>query len=113
MRGIITTVIERYTLPEMGEIWSDQRRLEAWKQVEVAALAAFERIGKVPEGTAEATAAASTLPVPATLGDADLDSTNSTSDSTSDEFSDEALDALFAELEIGRASCRERVLRLV
>ncbi|HEU4318803.1 MAG TPA: adenylosuccinate lyase, partial [Acidimicrobiia bacterium] len=55
---MITTVIERYTLPEMGRIWSDQHRLEAWKQVEVATLAAFERTGKVPAGIAEATAAA-------------------------------------------------------
>lgn len=55
---MISLVIERYTLPAMGEIWSDQRRLEAWKQVEVAALAAFEKIGKVPRGTSAATAAA-------------------------------------------------------
>lgn len=51
-------MIDRYTLPEMGEIWSDQHRLEAWKQVEVAALAAFEEMGMVPLGTAEATRAA-------------------------------------------------------
>jgi len=51
-------VIERYTLPEMGEIWSEQNRLLAWKQVEVAALEAFERLGKVPAGTAVLTQAA-------------------------------------------------------
>jgi adenylosuccinate lyase len=51
-------VIERYTLSEMGDIWSDHARLEAWKKVEVAALAAFEAMGKVPEGTAAATGAA-------------------------------------------------------
>ena len=55
---MITPVIERYTLPEMGEIWSDQHRLEAWKDVEVAALAVFEDLGKIPSGTAAATAAA-------------------------------------------------------
>ncbi|MFZ0014328.1 MAG: adenylosuccinate lyase [Acidimicrobiia bacterium] len=48
-------MIERYTLPEMGDIWSDQARLAAWQKVEVAALAAFEAMGKVPEGTAAAT----------------------------------------------------------
>ena len=51
-------MIERYTLPEMGEVWSDARRLQNWKDVEVAALAAFERAGRVPPGVAEATAAA-------------------------------------------------------
>jgi adenylosuccinate lyase len=57
-RGIITPVIERYTLPEMGEIWSDQQRQQAWKEVEVAALRAFEALGKVPAGIADAVAAA-------------------------------------------------------
>jgi len=57
-RGIITSVIERYTLPEMAEVWSEQRKLEAWKAVEVAALEAFERTGKVPYGTAAAIATA-------------------------------------------------------
>jgi adenylosuccinate lyase len=59
----ITTVIDRYTLPEMGDIWSDHTRLEAWKQVEVAALRALEKVGKVPVGTAAATEAA-TCPTP-------------------------------------------------
>lgn len=49
---MITIVIERYTLPEMGEIWSDRHRLQTWKDVEVAAVAAFEQLGKIPSGTA-------------------------------------------------------------
>jgi len=61
---MISPVIERYTLPEMGEIWSDQRRLEAWKGVEVEALAAFESIGTVPPGVAAA-ARAARCPTPA------------------------------------------------
>jgi len=48
-------VIERYTLPEMGAIWSEEHKLETWKEVEVAALEALERIGKVPDGVADAT----------------------------------------------------------
>jgi adenylosuccinate lyase len=60
---MIIPVIERYTLPEMGSIWSDQRRVETWKQVEVAALRAFQRAGKVPEGVAAAVADA-TCPTP-------------------------------------------------
>jgi adenylosuccinate lyase len=51
-------VIERYTLPEMGQIWSDQHRLEMWKRVEVAALRSFEKLGRVPSGVASATEAA-------------------------------------------------------
>jgi adenylosuccinate lyase len=30
-------VIARYTRPEMGALWTDQARMEAWRQVEVAA----------------------------------------------------------------------------
>jgi adenylosuccinate lyase len=30
-------VIERYTRPEMGAVWTDAARMEAWRQVEVAA----------------------------------------------------------------------------
>jgi adenylosuccinate lyase len=51
-------VIERYTLPEMGGIWAEQHRLEAWKKVEVAALRAFEGTGKAPMGVADAAEAA-------------------------------------------------------
>jgi len=43
----------------MGAIWSDKHKFEAWKEVEVAALVAFEKLEKVPPGIAEATAAAS------------------------------------------------------
>jgi adenylosuccinate lyase len=47
-------VIERYTLPEMGRIWSHQRRLETWMEVEVLALEAWASLGKVPNSVAEA-----------------------------------------------------------
>jgi len=51
-------VIERYTLPEMGRIWSDQRKLQAWMEVESLALEAWNTLGRVPDGVAEATRAA-------------------------------------------------------
>ncbi|MGH8916714.1 MAG: adenylosuccinate lyase [Acidimicrobiia bacterium] len=51
-------MIERYTLPEMGRIWSDQRRLEVWKEVEVLALEAWSALGRVPDGVAGATRSA-------------------------------------------------------
>lgn len=52
-------MIERYTLPEMGAIWAEQHKLEAWKKVEVATLRAFEKLGKIPVGVADATETAS------------------------------------------------------
>ncbi len=30
-------MIERYTRPELGAIWTDEARMEAWREVEVAA----------------------------------------------------------------------------
>ena len=48
-------VIERYTLPEMAAIWSEQRKLELWKEVETLSLEAWEGRGKVPTGVAAAT----------------------------------------------------------
>jgi adenylosuccinate lyase len=41
-------MIPRYTHPDMGRIWSDQRRYEAWLQVETAAAEAMARAGIVP-----------------------------------------------------------------
>lgn len=47
-------MIPRYTRPEMGLIWSDASRYERWLDVELAALDAWEAIGRLPEGTAAA-----------------------------------------------------------
>jgi len=41
-------VIARYTRPEMGAIWSDQRRFETWLDVELAATDALVDAGVVP-----------------------------------------------------------------
>ncbi len=41
-------MIPRYTHPEMGAIWSDQRRFETWLAVEVAAAEAMAEAGIVP-----------------------------------------------------------------
>jgi adenylosuccinate lyase len=41
-------MIPRYTHPEMGRIWSDQRKYETWLQVEIAAADAMARAGIVP-----------------------------------------------------------------
>src|SRR5678816_1560876 len=41
-------MIQRYTHPEMGRIWSDQRRYETWLLVESAAADAMAAAGIVP-----------------------------------------------------------------
>jgi adenylosuccinate lyase len=45
-------MIHRYTHPEMGAIWSDQRRYETWLQVEIAAADAMAEAGLVPREAA-------------------------------------------------------------
>ena len=45
-------MIDRYCRPEMAKVWSDERRLESWLDVELAATTARERAGDVPAGTA-------------------------------------------------------------
>ena len=42
-------MIERYTLPEMGEIWTDRAKYQSWLDVEVAACEANCRLGRVPK----------------------------------------------------------------
>ncbi len=45
-------MIERYTLPRMGAVWTQQRKYETWLRVELAACAAMESAGLAPKGTA-------------------------------------------------------------
>jgi adenylosuccinate lyase len=42
-------VIERYTLPEMGEIWTDNYKLKTWLQVEIAVCEAQAELGYIPQ----------------------------------------------------------------
>jgi adenylosuccinate lyase len=41
-------VIERYTLPAMGQVWSETHKYELWCRIEVLVLAAHARAGTVP-----------------------------------------------------------------
>jgi adenylosuccinate lyase len=43
-----SALIPRYTRPEMALVWSEERKLEAWLQVEVAACEALAEQGVVP-----------------------------------------------------------------
>src|SRR5687767_6936204 len=45
-------MIQRYTHPEMGAIWSDRRRYETWLEVELAAADAMAEAGLVPADAA-------------------------------------------------------------
>src|SRR5580692_7579105 len=40
-------MIERYTLPEMGRVWSEARKYELWGRVELLVLEAFAQAGTV------------------------------------------------------------------
>ncbi|MEI6031877.1 MAG: adenylosuccinate lyase [Synechococcaceae cyanobacterium ELA739] len=41
-------MIERYTLPEMGGLWSEEAKFQSWLDVEIAATAAQCELGRVP-----------------------------------------------------------------
>ena len=41
-------MIERYTSKEMGAIWSDQAKMDAWKDVEIAACEGWTEQGMIP-----------------------------------------------------------------
>src|SRR6267154_788155 len=46
-------MIQRYTHPEMGAIWSDRRRYETWLEVELAAADATADAGLIPRDAAD------------------------------------------------------------
>lgn len=41
-------LIERYTLPEMGELWTDTYKFKTWLQVEIAVCEAKAELGEIP-----------------------------------------------------------------
>jgi adenylosuccinate lyase len=42
-------MIERYTRPEMGKIWSEENKLQAWLEVEILACEAWSELGEIPK----------------------------------------------------------------
>ncbi len=42
-------MIERYTLPEMGRIWTEEAKFQSWLEVEIAACEANFELGNIPE----------------------------------------------------------------
>ncbi|MFK5705000.1 adenylosuccinate lyase [Ligilactobacillus sp. LYQ139] len=41
-------MIDRYTRPEMGRLWTDEKKYECWLAVELAADEAWAKLGKIP-----------------------------------------------------------------
>jgi len=60
-------VIVRYTRPEIGAVWSDQRKLETWLEVELAVTDALAEKGTVPLRDAQAIRARAAFTVEAVL----------------------------------------------
>lgn len=46
-------MIERYTLPEMGKIWTDTYKLQTWLDVEIAVCEAQAELGYIPQSAVE------------------------------------------------------------
>ncbi|MBD2495369.1 adenylosuccinate lyase [Nostoc sp. FACHB-280] len=46
-------MIERYTLPEMGNLWTEFYKFKTWLQVEIAACEAQAELGYIPSGAVE------------------------------------------------------------
>ncbi|AQS59788.1 adenylosuccinate lyase [Desulforamulus ferrireducens] len=46
-------MIDRYTLPEMKHIWSDQNKFQKWLDVEIAACEAMAELGQIPAAAVE------------------------------------------------------------
>lgn len=42
-------MIDRYTRPEMGAIWTDENRYKAWLEVEILADEAWAELGEIPK----------------------------------------------------------------
>lgn len=46
-------MLERYTRPEMGKIWTDKNRYQAWLEVEILADEAWAELGEIPKEDVE------------------------------------------------------------
>ena len=45
-------MIERYSLPKMRSIWTEQRKLEIWLEIETLACEAMAELGTIPKSDA-------------------------------------------------------------
>ena len=42
-------MIPRYTLPEMGRVWSEENKFQKWLQVEIAVCEVLAEMGEIPQ----------------------------------------------------------------
>ena len=56
-------MIDRYTRPEMAELWSEKAQFDAWLEVEIAAAAAWSKLGVIPAADVEKIRANATFDV--------------------------------------------------
>ena len=47
-------MIERYSIPEMASLWTDQARMDRWLEVEILATEGWAEVGVVPAADAAA-----------------------------------------------------------
>ena len=57
-------MIARYSRPAMAGVWSEQRKLERWLEVELAALDAWADVGRVPHEAADSIRSRAEAPSP-------------------------------------------------
>jgi len=46
-------MIARYTLPEMGQVWSEQTKLANWLKIEILVCEAWAQLGAIPPAALE------------------------------------------------------------
>ena len=46
-------MLERYTRPEMGNIWTEENKYRAWLEVEILADEAWAELGEIPQEDVE------------------------------------------------------------
>ena len=106
-------MIERYSLPEMSSLWTEEARMRCWLQVEIAAVRAWAKLGKVPaEAVAEIESKAGfdaerVAEIEATTNHDVIAFLTNVAEYVGD--ASKYIHYGMTSSEIGRASCRERV----
>ncbi|BCA85998.1 adenylosuccinate lyase [Enterococcus saigonensis] len=60
-------MLERYTRPEMGAIWTDENRYKAWLEVEILADEAWAELGEIPKADVKKIRERATFDIPRIL----------------------------------------------
>jgi len=49
MKTLSCVVIDRYSRPQMRDIWADQRKFQIWLEIELLACDAMAELGQIPK----------------------------------------------------------------